>query len=108
MYGDPINGLDLTKQVALLYPSYFTLKRIIFVIVTLTLWHRPGIQLFIRLLAVLTSFTLLIETQPFADRIQNRLELLNEVVLVLIVDSLFAFTKVMNAGNPNDIDANGV
>ena len=43
LYGDPIAGLDVRKSIVVFYPTYFTVKRIIFVVVTLSLWHRPGI-----------------------------------------------------------------
>ena len=43
IYGDPIDGLNLKKKIALLYPTYFTVKRIVFVLVTLALWHKPGL-----------------------------------------------------------------
>ena len=37
----------------------------------------------------------------------NNLELVNEAVLIFVIDSFFAFTSVINAGNVNDIDMNG-
>ena len=43
VYGDPIDGLNLKKKIALLYPTYFTVVRIVFVLVTLGLWHRPNL-----------------------------------------------------------------
>ena len=36
-----------------------------------------------------------------------RLELLNEVILILVIESLYLFTSVMNAGNVNDVDLFG-
>ena len=42
VYGEPIAGYDLRKSIVMLYPTYFTVVRIIFVVVTLALWHRPG------------------------------------------------------------------
>ena len=43
VYGDPIAGFDLRKSVVAYYPAQFTIVRILFIVVTLTLWHQPGI-----------------------------------------------------------------
>ena len=40
-YGDPLDGLDLSKKVVTLYPSYFVLRRIVFVFASLYLWDSP-------------------------------------------------------------------
>ena len=40
-FGDPLEGLDLSKKVVTLYPSYFVLRRIIFVFASLYLWDSP-------------------------------------------------------------------
>ena len=40
-FGDPLDGLDLSKKAVTFYPSYFAIRRIIFVFGSLYLWDRP-------------------------------------------------------------------
>ena len=104
IYGDPISGFDLRKPVVVYYPTYFAMTRIIFVIVTLSLWHLPQIQLIIRLLFGFAAFITLSVVKPYETRIDNYLELLNEGTFILVINVLFVFTDVMNEGNPNDMN----
>ena len=59
-FGDPLEGLDLSKKTVTFYPSYFVLRRIIFVFGSLYLWNRPLLQLSLGVLMGLTSFCLLV------------------------------------------------
>ena len=101
-FGDPIAGFDLRKQAVIYYPAYFTFIRILFVVVTLTLWHKPLIQLFLRLIIAFAAFVILTVVKPYETKLDNFLELLNECTLIFVIEVLFVFTDVMNAGNIND------
>ena len=59
------------------------------------------------MIAALTSFCILVEVKPFSSKLSNSLELMNEVTLIFIIDSLLTFTSVMNIGNVNDVDMFG-
>ena len=101
-FGDPIAGFDLRKQAVVFYPAYFTFIRILFVVVTLTLWHKPLIQLFLRLIIAFAAFVILTVVKPYETKLDNFLELLNECTLIFVIEVLFVFTDIMNAGNIND------
>ena len=64
-YGDPLDGLDLTKPVVIWFPTYFTVKRIIFALTTIYMWDTPVLLLGVRMLSSLVSFLLLDFIVPY-------------------------------------------
>ena len=59
------------------------------------------------LILMTSSFVIMTIFRPYYTQLDNRLELLNEATLILIIYSLYSFTDVMNAGNVNDVDMHG-
>ena len=104
-YGDPLDGLDLSKPVVLWYPTYFTVVRIFFALTTMFLWEKPMILLIVRLVTDLIKFTLVSFIKPHENKTTTRMELLSEATSIALIICIIQFTDLMNEGNIND--ANG-
>ena len=105
VYGDPLDGLDLSKPIVIWYPTYFVVKRMVFVLTTVWLWNEPIALLTLRLLSTLASFLILSVVEPFQTRRANQLELLNETMTIIIIDCIYSYTDIMNEGNVDDGNA---
>ena len=104
-YGDPLDGLDLSKPVVLWYPTYFTVVRIFFALTTMFLWEKPMILLVVRLVTDLIKFTLVSLIQPHENKTTTKMELLSEATSIVLIVCIIQFTDLLNEGNIND--ANG-
>ena len=102
-YGDPLDGLDMTKDIVIWYPTYFMLVRIVFVISTLLLWDRPFSVIGIRIATSLFGYCAVSVIRPYDDSRAVRLELMNEATIILLCDLIILFTSLLNAGNPDDM-----
>ena len=98
-FGDPLDGLDLKREIVLWYPTYFLLVRIVFVVSTLLLWASPLAVMSIRMGTSLFSFCSVSVIRPYDDRLSVRLELMNETTILLLCDMIILFTNLLNAGN---------
>ena len=101
-YGDPIEGLDLFQTSSLWYPSWFTIKRILFCFTTLYLWDKPLFLLFVRAILFFVSFLLITSFNVFETPFDTRLELMNLTFAILLIDVMILFTGLLNQGNPDD------
>ena len=103
-FGDPLSGFDLRKPIIVLYPAYFVLRRILFVLVSLYLWKRPLTQISIRMLNAGIGFVLLSVVRPYPSPKTTFMELMNEATTILLLDCLIVFTEILNKGNVNDLN----
>lgn len=101
-YGDPLDGLNLSKPIVLWYPAYFTVVRIFFALTTMFLWSKPLILLLVRLISGLIKFTIVTMIQPHGNKTTTRLELLSEATSLILIICIISFTDIMNEGNIND------
>ena len=90
------------------YPTYFILKRILFCLTTLYYWNSPLKLLAMRFFIFMISFVIKSVKRPFADPLNNRLELMNETTTILLIDCMFIFTNGVNSGNPDDLNQGNV
>ena len=101
-FGDPLDGLDLRKPIVLWFPTYFTVVRIIFAVGSVYLWDAPTFLLVVRLITSMIGFIILSVVQPHESSLQTRLEMMNEVTFIFLVDCIMMFTGILNVGNVND------
>ena len=93
-YGAPLDGLNKNKKMSIVYPVYFIIRRVSFVFVAMYLWEHVHFQLTIHAVLTAVSFAYLANFEPFEDRLQNNLDMLNEFVTIMVVDLCFIFTKL--------------
>ena len=103
-YGGPLSEFDLRKPIIIWYPSYFTLRRFIFVAVSLYLWEYPMTQLSFRMLMALIGFVILSQVRPYENPRTTSMEIMNEATSVLLIDLMFIFTDVLNEKNTRDLE----
>ena len=103
-FGDPLEGLNLTRSLVLWYPTYFMVQRLIFVASSILLWNKPLTMLAIRIMEALLSFCVIRALKPFEERLTIRLELMNYATIISLVDVFVFFTDILNAGNSEDLD----
>ena len=107
-YGDPIDGLNKKEFDSLWYPSWFTLKRILFCVTTLYLWDRPLFLLYVRMSLFIVTYLYIATDKLYEKPLTTRLELMNQAVAILLIDVMILFTAVLNEGNPDDLNFGSV
>ena len=98
-YGDPIDGLNQYQINSLWYPTWFTIERMIFCATTLYLWEMPLMILFVRMVLFFMTYIFVATTKLYEDPLTERLELMDQVISILLVDIMILFTELMNEGN---------
>ena len=98
-YGDPIDGLNQYQINSLWYPTWFTIERMIFCATTLYLWEMPLMILFVRMVLFFMTYIFVATTKLYEDPLTERLELMDQVISILLVDIMILFTGLMNEGN---------
>lgn len=91
-YGAPLEGLKKDKKSSLIYASYFVVRRVLFAVVTLTLWNNVILQLFLHWVLTTLAFAFIAIFDPFEDSLVGKLDMMNEAATVIIIDLLFIFT----------------
>ena len=95
-YGDPLSGLNLRKHIVVWFPTYFTVRRLMFVLVTLVLWESPQLTILVRLMTAFAAFITLTVVQPNERRLDAIMELVNEGTTVFIVDCFILLAYIMD------------
>lgn len=93
IYGAPLDGLNKKKS-SLFYPVYFVIRRVAFALTTLFLFNYVILQLIIHLVLTMISIFYLSEFAPQEEPIEFKLELLNEMTTVIVIDICFLFTDL--------------
>ena len=62
--------------------------RLVFVVSTLALWDAPMTLLFVRVNKGLVSFVIIAGLRPYDKANTTKLELINEMVLIFLVDCI--------------------
>jgi hypothetical protein len=93
-YGAPLDGLKKNQKSSLVYPVYFIIRRSMFCVVTLVLFDYVILQLLCHFILTLISITYLITFVPQQNPLEYRLELMNEVFTLIIIDLCFLFTEL--------------
>ena len=101
-FGDPIKDLNLVDVDCLWYPTWFTIKRLLFCWSTLLLWSSPIGLLSFRYWLFFFSFLYIQNGRIFKTRLTTRLELVNQAGPIFLIDVMLCFTDLINEGNPDD------
>jgi hypothetical protein len=92
-YGAPLDGLHKRKS-SLFYPVYFVIRRVLFCLTTLFLFNYVLFQLIIHFVLTLISIMYLAEYAPQEEPLEAKLELMNEMFTVFVIDICFLFTDL--------------
>ena len=95
-YGDPIKGLNEFEFDSLWYPTWFTIKRILFCFTTLYLWDKPLFLLFVRMILFIATFLLIKSINLFETPFDTGLELMNLTSAIFLIDVMVNFTGLLN------------
>ena len=94
-WGAPLEGLNKSQKSSVAQPVMFLLRRTFFVIISIWLFSNLIAQLALQILMTVIKFAYLIQFQPFEDRLVQKLEIFNEIMLILIIDVMFCFTDII-------------
>ena len=103
-YCDPLEGYDLSKKIVILEPSFFVIKRVLFVAACLYMWDQPLVLLLTRLFLSTLEFSRLAATRPHKIPRATKLDLMNEVTNIVLIDCFLVLTDVLTEGNKNDLN----
>ena len=92
-FGSFYEGIRLDSKMALQWNSFFTLRRLILAYTSIWLLEYPGIQIQITLLITLLQILYLSLVQPFKDKFLNKVEVFNEITIMLVCYHMFLFTS---------------
>ena len=71
----------------------------IFFATTLYLWDMPLMILFVRMVHFFMTYIFVAATKLYEDPLTERLELMDQVISILLVDVMILFTGILNEGN---------
>lgn len=94
--GAPMEGLKKKGRLIVVFPVYFIIRRVSFAIITLFLFDKVIIVLFLSMYMTTLSFVYLVNVRPYEEPIELSLDLLNEVTTIIAVDICFLFTDLMD------------
>ena len=95
-FGSIYQGIDLTRRSPLLYNVLFVLRRLIFAIACVIFKGNPFFQIQVLIYQCTLLIIYLFFVQPFERKIFNKLEIFNEITIVIVTYHLFVFTDFMD------------
>ena len=96
-YGAPYEGLDPIKRSSIAYSVIFILRRLGFSATCLLLYNYPLIQLPIIVWLTMFNACFLFNYKPYLEKFIERLDLLNDIVTVLLIDLCYMFTDILDS-----------
>lgn len=93
-FGSVYEGLETGKKSALVYSVFFILRRLAFAAASLFLYQYVMVQLPIMIYLTMIGFVYLKTYSPFEDKLNEQLDLLNEVVTIVLIDICYLFTDM--------------
>ena len=99
-YGAAIAGLRTDRRSSLFYPVNFILRRFALVLVAKFTQDNFFVQFMTMQAFSFAQFIYLVNCKPFTEQLLQNLELFNEVVTIILIDSLTAVSK----GNEKNFD----
>ena len=94
-YGAPMEGLKRNQRWSIAYPVTFITRRILYVLIILFLFKNVILQLIFQLVLSLLAFAYLVHFKPFEDPLIQKLEVFNEIICVVLIETLFCFTDII-------------
>lgn len=90
-WGAVLEGLKKDKKSSLIYPVFFLIRRVIFVVSAVYLRHFLLFQIATQLLSLSFSINYLLEFRPFEDALTMNLELMNEFTCAFLMYHVLIF-----------------
>ena len=86
------------RKTALVFPTFFMLRRFVFVWVAMNLKEWPLLQILVSMLTSIGATYYLTHFSPFESSLETRIEVMNETTSLLLLDSMIGFTDLL--GDP--------
>ena len=96
-WGAVLEGLKKDKKSSLIYPVFFLIRRIIFVVSAVYLRHFLLFQICTQLFSLWFSINYLLEFRPFEDALTMNLELMNEFTCAILMYHVLVFNPAFVA-----------
>ena len=93
------SSIRISSRGALYLNSMFTIRRLLFSMSLVLLSHFPILQIFFQFFLSYIMLKYLIDTRPYDEPILNRLELFNEICILIINYHLLVFTSFISDDN---------
>ena len=93
-YGTVMEGLDPKKRSSVAYVAMFAVRRILFMCASLFLFGYNMVQLPIMSYLTIMSVSFLITFRPYEDKLVEKLDIMNEIILILLIDICYLFTDL--------------
>lgn len=95
-YGAVYEGLKLKSRSALVYNSYFVMRRCLFMCIALFLYRHVLLQLFSVVMLTLIACSYVLLYSPFEEPKQNKLEVMNEFITLGLTYFCICFTNLIS------------
>jgi hypothetical protein len=79
------------------FTTIFLVRRVLFALLTVMLYKHVIIQLILTVVLIMASACYIVHFKPFEEPLINRLEVMNEVTTLLLVNLIFMFTPIIDS-----------
>ena len=87
--------LKTDKILALLFNSFFILRRILMALVLVYLIEQPVIQTWFLMVMSFAQFIYLLKVKPFEDSMTNKVEIMNEIFFLIAIYHMYVFSDML-------------
>ena len=95
-YGAVYEGLKPDHKSWIVYPVYFIVRRVLFMIISLLLYNFVMFQIILLILLTLCSACYILHIRPFEEELVNNLEVMNETFTLMLLSVMFCFTDLID------------
>jgi len=95
-YGATYEGLKANEKTWIIYPVYFVIRRVLFMVISLLLYHFVMFQLILMILLTLASACYILHIRPFDEHLVNNLEAMNEIFTLMLLNVTFCFSDLVD------------
>jgi hypothetical protein len=95
-FGAVYEGLKPTEKTWIVYPVYFIVRRVLFMVISLLLYRSVTAQLLLMQLLTLCSAGYILHFWPFDESLVNSLEAMNECFTLAMLHVSFCFSDLID------------
>lgn len=96
-YGSVYEGLKINSRTVILFSIYFLIRRGLFMAVSILLYSKVILQLGAAIFITLMSGCYILHFKPFEDPLLNKLEAMNELVTLFLINVTYTFTDIFES-----------
>ena len=96
-YGAAYEGLKKDDTFSFVYMSFFIVRRIIFMVISLFLYQHVQLQLALMVVLTLFAACIVLHLKPFDERLVNNLEVVTETFTLFLINLTFCFTDLIDS-----------